>query len=48
MFGNVKVIDMDVNKMNNNINEYLNDNNIVVFVYDYQLPLHTTDAVEIY
>ena len=45
-FGNVKVIDMDVNKMNNNINEYLNDNNIVVFVYDYQLPLHTTDAVE--
>lgn len=45
-FGNVKVIDMDVNKMDNNINEYLNDNNIVVFVYDYQLPLHTTDAVE--
>lgn len=45
-FGNVKVIDMDVNKMDNNINEYLDDNNIVVFVYDYQLPLHTTDAVE--
>lgn len=45
-FHNVKVIDMDVNKMNNNINEYLLDKNIVVFVYDYQLPLHTTEAIQ--
>lgn len=43
--GNVKVIDMDVNRMDNNINDYLSDENIVVFVYDYQLPLHTTEAI---
>ena len=44
-FNDVKVIDMDVNRMNNNINEYLGNNNIVVFVYDYQLPLHTSETV---
>lgn len=44
-FNNVKVIDMDVDRMDNNINKYLMDNNIVVFVYDYQLPLHTSDTV---
>lgn len=41
----VKVIDMDVNRMENNINEYLSDKNIVIFVYDYQLPLHTSDTI---
>ena len=45
-FSNVKVIDMDVNRMDNNINEYLNDRNIIVFVYDYQLPLHTTETIQ--
>lgn len=40
----VKVIDMDVNQMSNNINDYLSDNNIVFFVFDYQLPLHTSDT----
>ena len=45
-FGKVKVIDMDVNRMSNNINEYLSDKNIVVFVYDYQLPLHTTETIQ--
>ena len=45
-FDNVKVIDMDVNRMDNNINEYLSDENIVVFVYDYQLPLHTTETIQ--
>lgn len=29
-FDNVKVIDMDVNRMSNNINDYLSDENIVV------------------
>ena len=43
---NVKIIDMDVNRMDNNINEYLSDENIVVFVYDYQLPLHTTETIQ--
>lgn len=45
-FNKVKVIDMDVNKMENNINNYLLDENIAVFVYDYQLPLHTTKTIE--
>ncbi|MDE5888808.1 MAG: hypothetical protein K2H20_02185, partial [Bacilli bacterium] len=44
-FNNARVIDMDVNRMENNINDYLEDKNVVVFVYDYQLPLHTSDAV---
>jgi len=39
------VIDMDVNRMDNDINKYLMEDNIVVFVYDYQLPLHTNDTV---
>lgn len=42
---NVKVIDMDVNRMDNNINKYLEDENIVIFIYDYQLPLHTSDTI---
>lgn len=41
----VKVIDMDVNRMDNNINDYLEEKNIVIFVYDYQLPLHTSDTI---
>ncbi len=44
-YNNVSVIDMDVNKSNNNINDYLKDENIVIFVYDYQLPLHTSDTI---
>lgn len=44
-FKKVQVIDMDVERMENNINEYLSDKNVVVFVYDYQLPLHTSDAI---
>lgn len=43
---NVEIIDMDVNSMDNNINNHLKENNIVIFVYDYQLPLHTSDTVE--
>lgn len=45
-FDNVKVIDMDVNRMDNNINSYLSNENIVVFVYDYQLPLYTTETIQ--
>ena len=45
-FGEVKVLDMDVVDMHNDINEYLEKDNIVVFVFDYQLPLHTTMAIE--
>jgi radical SAM superfamily enzyme YgiQ (UPF0313 family) len=44
-YDNVRVIDMDVNRMVNNINSYLMDNNIIIFVFDYQLPLHTTDTI---
>ena len=44
-YSNVKVIDMDINDLNNNINSYLEEENVLVFVYDYQLPLHTTDAM---
>ena len=44
-YSNVSVIDMDVNRMNNNINNYLKDDNIIVFVFDYQLPLHTSETV---
>ena len=43
-YQNVKVLDMDVNSLDNNINNYLEEKNIVVFVYDYQLPLHTSEA----
>ena len=45
-YNNVKVIDMDVTRMENNINDYLEDKNIVVFVYDYQLPLHTSSTID--
>lgn len=41
----VKVIDMDIDNLNNDINSYLEEENILVFVYDYQLPLHTTEAM---
>ncbi len=41
----VRVIDMDANRMENNINDYLGKQNIVIFVYDYQLPLHTSDTI---
>ena len=45
-YPNVKVIDMDVNRMNNDINAFLGEKNVVIFVYDYQLPLHTSDTVD--
>ena len=34
----VKVLDMDVNQMNNNINKYLEEKNILIFVFDYHIP----------
>lgn len=40
----VSVIDMDIQNMNNDITSYLKEENVIVFVYDYQLPLHTTEA----
>lgn len=43
-YKNTRVIDMDLNDMNNDISNYLNEDNILVFVFDYQLPLHTSDA----
>lgn len=43
-YKNTSVIDMDLNNMNNDISNYLKEDNILVFVYDYQLPLHTSDA----
>lgn len=43
---NVRVIDMDVNRMENNINDYLENKNIVIFVYDYLLPLHTSEVID--
>lgn len=44
----IRVIDMDRERMDNNINSYLSENelNIIIFVYDYQIPLHTTSAIE--
>ena len=45
-YPDVKVIDMDVNRMNNDINTFLGEKNVVIFVYDYQLPLHTNDTVD--
>ena len=44
-YDNVKVLDMDINRMDNNINKYLKKDNIVIFVFDYQLPLHTSDTI---
>lgn len=46
-YKNLRVIDMDMERMANNINLYLvkNELNIVIFVYDYQIPLHTTDTI---
>lgn len=45
-YPNVRVIDMDGERLENNLNPYLEEENIVVFVYDYQLPLHTSLAIE--
>ena len=45
-YSNVQVIDMDVNRMSNDINSFFGENNIVIFVFDYQLPLHTSDTVD--
>ena len=43
-YKNTKVIDMDLNDMHNDLSNYLKEDNILVFVYDYQLPLHTSEA----
>ena len=43
-YKDVKVLDMDVNRMNNNINKYLKEKNILIFVFDYHIPLHTTET----
>lgn len=45
-YPNVKVVDMDGECLNNDLRPFLERENIVVFVYDYQLPLHTTLAIE--
>ena len=45
-YPDVKVIDMDVNRMKNDINTFLSEKNVVIIVYDYQLPLHTSDTVD--
>lgn len=44
----IQVIDMDIERMNNNINLFLKKDelNVVVFIYDYQIPLHTTATIE--
>ncbi len=44
-FSKINVLDMDVLRMENNINQYLEDENIIVFVYDYQIPLHTSATI---
>lgn len=44
-FDDVEVIDMDVERIND-INNYLIYKNVVVFVYDYQLPLHTSEVID--
>lgn len=41
----VRVIDMDGERLGNDLNSYLEEENIVIFVYDYQLPLHTSLAI---
>lgn len=43
-FDDVIFIDMDAKKMGNNINYYLSSDNIVIFIMDYQIPLHTGEA----
>lgn len=42
----VQVLDMDTTAPDHDINAYLDKKNVVIFVYDYQLPLHTTAAKE--
>lgn len=43
---NTIFLDMDAKCMKNNINEYLEEENIIVFVMDYQIPLHTSEATK--
>lgn len=43
-FEDVVFLDMDAKRMENNINKYLTNDNVVVFIMDYQIPLHTGDA----
>lgn len=46
-YEDVKFVDMDALRMSNNINSYLEDClNILIFVYDYQIPLHTPQTLD--
>lgn len=45
-YNKVQVLDMDNTYTPLDINPYLQKKNIVIFVYDYQIPLHTTEAKE--
>lgn len=45
-YSDVKVIDMDGERLGNDLNPYLEKENVVVFVYDYQLPLHTSLVID--
>jgi radical SAM superfamily enzyme YgiQ (UPF0313 family) len=44
----VKVLDMDAKEMKNDINDYLVKGklNILIFIYDYQIPLHTSNTLD--
>lgn len=42
----VKVLDMDVERITSIPEEYLDEENIIIFIFDYQLPLHTGEAVQ--
>jgi hypothetical protein len=45
-FKEVRLLDMDQLQLENNINYLLKPKDIVIFVYDYQIPLHTSDTVQ--
>lgn len=43
-YKDVLFLDMDAKRMENNINKYLDKDNIIVFMMDYLIPLHTGEA----
>lgn len=43
-YEDVLFLDMDAKRMENNINKYLDKDNIIVFMMDYLIPLHTGEA----
>ena len=45
-FENVQVLDMDVLQLENNISNHIEDGDICIYVFDYQLPLHTNQAID--